>query len=306
MKGIILAGGSGTRLYPLTHAISKQILPVYDKPMIYYPLSVLMLAGIREIQIISTPRDIGFFINLFGTGAHLGLSLSYAIQEEPKGIAHSFIITEEFIGSDSVALVLGDNIFYGQTFGQMLTRASSRTEGATIFGYYVKSPESYGIIEFDENMRAKRIVEKPKETNSHYAVVGLYFYDNEVVSIAKQLKPSARGELEITDINNIYLENGKLHYEIMGRGMAWLDAGTHQNLINASNYVQTLQERQGMYIACIEEIAYRKGFINDLQLEKLAKQYEKSDYGRYLYDILENKFQVGAEPKLIDIGSKTT
>jgi len=285
MKGIILAGGSGTRLHPVTKAISKQILPIYDKPMIYYPLSVLMLANIRDVLIISTPRDIGDFRELLGDGGQLGMSFSYAIQEEPRGLAEAFIIGEEFIGDDSVALVLGDNIFYGRSFSQTLEAAAERKGGATIFGYYVKDPKAYGVVEFDGAGNAISIEEKPECPKSNYAVPGLYFYDNRVVSIAKTISPSARGELEITAVNNRYLELGELKVETLGRGMAWLDTGSHDSLLDASNYVASIQKRQGLYISCIEEIAYKKGFITKEQLLLLAEPMLNIEYGRYLLDV---------------------
>ncbi len=288
MKGIILAGGSGTRLYPLTKAISKQIMPVYDKPMIYYPLSTLMLAGIREVLIISTPRDLPVFKKLLGDGSQLGMDIQYAIQESPNGLAEAFIIGEEFIGDDSVALVLGDNIFYGMTFSKILREAATRTEsepGATIFGYYVKDPREYGVVEFDENGIAISIEEKPEKPKSNYAVPGLYFYDNDVVQIAKTIKPSARGELEITAVNNEYLNRGNLHVETLGRGFAWLDTGNHDMLLNAANFVATFRKRQGMYVSCIEEIAYKRGFIDKEQLVELAQPLLKTEYGQYLIDV---------------------
>lgn len=285
MKGIILAGGSGTRLYPLTKAISKQIMPVYDKPMIYYPLSTLMLAGIREILIISTPRDIKVFEELFGTGEQLGLHMEYAVQEYPRGLADAFIIGADFIGSDSVALVLGDNIFYGQSFSRVLRAAAERKKGATIFGYYVRDPREYGVVEFDESGKALSIEEKPEHPKSNYAVPGLYFYDNDVVEIARNVKPSARGEIEITSIINEYLRRGTLQVETLGRGFAWLDTGNHDALLEAADYVAAVQKRQGLYISCIEEIAYKKGFITREQLLALAEPLLKTNYGKYLVEV---------------------
>lgn len=285
MKGIILAGGSGTRLYPLTKAVSKQMLPVYDKPMIYYPLSVLMLAGIKEILIISTTRDVIAFQELLGDGSNLGIQLEYAVQAEPNGLAEAFIIGESFIGNSSVALVLGDNIFYGSNFGYRLQEAATLTSGGIIFGCYVKDPRSYGVIEVDENRRAISIEEKPKFPKSSYAVPGLYFFDNEVIEIAKSVQPSKRGEKEITSIINFYLKRKKLKVEIMGRGLAWLDTGTHDSLQEASNFVEAIQKRQGMYIACIEEIAYRRGYITQKQLIGLAEPLMKTEYGQYLVEI---------------------
>lgn len=285
MKGIILAGGSGTRLYPLTRAISKQIMPVYDKPMIYYPLSTLMLAGIRDVLIISTPRDLPVFKELFGTGEQLGMTFTYAVQEQPRGLADAFIIGADFIGSDSVALVLGDNIFYGQSFSKLLKEVASREKGATIFGYYVRDPREYGVVEFDENGKAISIEEKPEHPKSNYAVPGLYFYDNKVVDIAANVKPSARGEIEITSINNEYLRLGELRVETMGRGFAWLDTGNHDSLLDAADFVCAFQKRQGLYVSCIEEIAYKRGFIDRDQLLKLAEPLMKTDYGKYLVEV---------------------
>lgn len=288
MKGIILAGGSGTRLYPLTKAISKQIMPVYDKPMIYYPLSTLMLAGIREVLIISTPRDLPVFKDLFGSGEQLGMQFSYAVQEQPRGLADAFIIGADFIGDDSVALVLGDNIFYGQSFSRVLRNVSERVQkekGATIFGYYVRDPREYGVVEFDGNGKALSIEEKPDQPKSNYAVPGLYFYDNDVVEIAANVKPSARGEIEITSINNEYLSRGTLQVETLGRGFAWLDTGNHDSLLDAADFVAAFQKRQGLYISCIEEIAYKRGFIDKEQLLALAQPLMKTNYGKYLVEV---------------------
>lgn len=285
MKGIILAGGSGTRLYPVTKAVSKQLVPIYDKPMIYYPLSVLMLAGIRDILIISTPSHIGMFEELLGDGLKLGMSFSYAVQDKPRGLADAFIVGEEFIENDKVALVLGDNIFYGHQLSGILRNAVKREEGATIFGYYVKKPQQFGVVKFDEDNNVISIEEKPAKPKSNYAVPGLYFYDNDVVKIAKNVKPSKRGELEITSVNNEYLQREKLKVELFGRGMAWLDTGTHQGLLEASNFVESIQSRQGLYISCIEEIAYRKGYIDREKLISLAEPLLKTDYGKYLYNL---------------------
>ena len=286
-KGIILAGGSGTRLYPLTLAISKQIMPVYDKPMIYYPMSVLMLAGIKDILIISTPRDIVNFKELFKDGSELGLNIEYAIQEQPNGLAEAFIIGEEFIGDDSVAMILGDNIFYGQSFTSHLENAAKLEEGATVFGYYVQDPRAFGVVGFDENGKVTSLEEKPEKPKSRYAVPGLYFYDNSVVEKAKALKPSPRGELEITDLNKVYMEEGTLTVELLGRGMAWLDTGTHASMLKASNFVEAVQTTQGTFIACLEEIAFRKGWISKEQVKELAAPLMKTGYGQYLMDIIE-------------------
>jgi glucose-1-phosphate thymidylyltransferase len=290
MKGLILAGGAGTRLYPITRAVSKQILPLYDKPMIYYPLSVLMLAGIREVLIISTPRDLPLFRELFGSGDWLGMRFEYQVQESPRGLAEAFILGETFIGGDASALVLGDNVFYGRGFSQTLRNAAQKAEtqgGGVIFGYYVKDPASYGVVEFDGTGKAVSIEEKPLKPKSHYAVPGLYFYDHDVIEIAKNIKPSARGEIEITAVNNAYLEQNRLSVEILGRGMAWLDTGTYDGLLEASNFIETIQKRQGMYVSCIEEIAYANGWLSRTALLELAASY-KTEYGAYLNYVAEN------------------
>ncbi|EAC4196311.1 glucose-1-phosphate thymidylyltransferase [Listeria monocytogenes] len=286
MKGIILAGRSGTRLYPLTKAISKQMLPIYDKPMIYYPLSILMLAGIKDILIISTPEDTPRFEQLLADSDQLGINISYAVQEKPEGLAQAFIIAEDFIGDDSVSLILGDNIYYGQGLSKMLQRASAKKAGATVFGYHVNDPERFGVVEFDESMKAISIEEKPTEPKSNYAVTGLYFYDNRVVEIAKSIKPSERGELEITDVNKRYLELGELDVELMGRGFAWLDTGTHESLLEASTFIETIERRQNLKIACLEEIAYRMGYIDEAAVEKLAEPLKKNAYGQYLMKLI--------------------
>ncbi|MFZ2074437.1 glucose-1-phosphate thymidylyltransferase RfbA [Methanoregula sp.] len=289
MKGIILAGGYGTRLYPITKSISKHLLPVYDKPLIYYPLSVLMLAGIRDILIISTPRDISHYKGLLGDGRQIGMSFTYAVQEKAGGLAEAFIVGEKFIGKDRVALILGDNIFYGQHFSELLRNAGTLEKGAVIFGYYVKDPRAYGVVEFDAEQKVISIEEKPVKPKSNYAVPGLYFYDNSVVEIAKSITPSTRGELEITDVNRVYLEKGELKVIPFGRGMAWLDAGTYDSLLEASNFIEAVQNRQGLYVACLEEIAYNQGYINKKQLRELAKGMIATEYGRYLMDIADKK-----------------
>ena len=287
MKGIILAGGSGTRLYPITKAVSRQLLPIYDKPMIYYPISILMLAGINEILIISTPRDLPMYRDLLGDGSNFGIKFEYKVQENPNGLAEAFIIGEEFIGKDNVALILGDNIFYGHRFSETLIKASQLKEGAIIFGYYTNNPESFGVVEFDENWNVLSVEEKPEHPKSNYVVPGLYFYDNDVIEIAKNVKPSERGEVEITSVNEEYLKRGKLKVELLGRGMAWLDTGTHIGLLEASNFIETVQKRQGLYIACLEEIAYLKGYIDDETVLKIARELKKTEYGQYLFNLVK-------------------
>ena len=297
MKGIVLAGGSGTRLYPITKAVSKQLLPLYDKPMIYYPISVLMLAGIKEILIISTPRDLPMFKDLLGDGSSLGIEFSYAVQENPNGLAEAFIVGEDFIGDDNVALILGDNIFHGHRFTEILERATQLDEGAVIFGYYTNNPEAFGVVEFDEEWNVLSVEEKPENPKSNYIVPGLYFYDNDVIEIAKNVEPSQRGEVEITSVNEEYLKRGKLKVELLGRGMAWLDTGTHEGLLEAANFIETIQKRQGLYIACLEEIAYLKGWINKETVREIGLGMQKNSYGKYLID-LSNK-EIDKDPARI-------
>lgn len=302
MKGIILAGGSGTRLHPITRGISKHLLPIYDKPMIYYPLSILMLAGIREILMITTPEDHAGYQRLLGNGQQFGIDLQYAIQPSPDGIAQAFLIGEQFIGQDNVCLILGDNIFYGQSFTLKLREVAARTQGATVFGYQVKNPEQFGVIAFDKRMKALSIEEKPLKPKSNYAVTGLYFYDNDVIDIAKQVKPSLRGELEITAVNQAYLERGNLHVELLGRGFAWLDTGTHESLLEASMFVQTIEHRQGLKIACLEEIAYNNGWIDSNMIESIALQFKNNSYGNYLKSLVSNSKEVTSnQPALANI-----
>ncbi|MER2583441.1 MAG: glucose-1-phosphate thymidylyltransferase RfbA [Candidatus Competibacter sp.] len=288
-KGIILAGGSGTRLHPLTVSVSKQLMPIYDKPMIYYPVATLMLAAIRDILIITTPRDQEAYQTLLGDGSRWGINFQYAVQPSPDGLAQAFLIGENFIGADPACLILGDNIYYGQGLSAVLRRAAARQRGATVFGYYVRDPERYGVVSFDDQGRAKDIEEKPKAPKSHYAVTGLYFYDNDVVNVAKNIRPSARGELEITDVNRVYLERGELNVELLGRGYAWLDTGTHESLLAAAHFVQVVEQRQGLKVACPEEVAWRMGFIDDDQLARLAEPLAKSGYGQYLMELLERR-----------------
>ncbi len=290
MKGIVLAGGSGTRLYPITKAVSKQLLPLYDKPMIYYPISVLMLAGIKEILIISTPRDLSMYEELLGDGSDLGISFEYAVQEKPNGLAEAFIVGEEFIGDDNVALILGDNVFHGHRFTEILEKAAQIEEGAIVFGYYTNNPEAFGVVEFDEEGNVLSVEEKPENPKSNYIVPGLYFYDNNVIEIAKNVKPSARGELEITSVNEEYLNRGLLKVELLGRGMAWLDTGTHDGLLDAANFIETVQKRQSLYIACLEEIAYLKGYITKEKVLELSEPLKKTDYGQYLVNLANRKF----------------